>query len=61
MFSLDVAIFHLINEGGHNYFLDWFMPFMSDLKNFIFVLLILGVWLVWKGKKGALYCYYSWL
>ncbi len=51
--SLDTALFHLINRAGENSFFDWFMPFMTDLKNFTYVLAFLGVWILWKERKGG--------
>ncbi|MDI6753856.1 MAG: phosphatase PAP2 family protein [Thermodesulfobacteriota bacterium] len=52
--SWDIALFHLINGQGYNYFLDWFMPFMTDLKNFSYVLLVLAVWVLYKEKKAGI-------
>jgi undecaprenyl-diphosphatase len=51
--SLDTALFHLMNRAGENSFFDWFMPFMTDLKNFTYVLALLGVWILWKERKGG--------
>ncbi len=52
--SLDTALFQLINRGWENSFFDVFMPFMSDLKNFTYVLALLGGWTLWKERKGGL-------
>ena len=52
--SLDVALFVLINQKGQNCFFDWFMPFMTDLKNFIYVFPLLAVWILWKEKQGGI-------
>ena len=52
--SLDVTLFHLINRGSQNFFFDWFIPFMTDLKNFAYVLAALGVWILVKKKKEGL-------
>jgi len=52
--SVDIFIFQLINGQGQDYFLDWFMPFMTDLKNFTYVLLALGGWVLWREKKAGL-------
>ncbi len=50
---LDRALFFLINENGQNSFFDWFMPFMTDLDHFVYVLLALAVWVLWsRGKAG---------
>jgi undecaprenyl-diphosphatase len=52
--SLDTFLFQLINRGGENSFFDVFMPFMSELRNFIFVLALLGGWILWKERKAGL-------
>jgi len=51
---LDITLFRLINQAGQNYFLDWFMPFMTDLKNFTYILVLLGGYIVWRERKGGL-------
>jgi undecaprenyl-diphosphatase len=54
--SLDRALFFLINEEGQNSFFDWFMPFMTNLDNFVYVLVALGVWILWRrGKAGMIF------
>jgi undecaprenyl-diphosphatase len=54
--SLDTALFHLINRGGENPFFDVLMPFITDLKNFTYVLALLGGWILWKeGKAGVVF------
>ncbi len=51
--SWDISLFVLINQKGQNSFFDWFMPFMTDLKNFIYAFPLLAVWILWKeGRKG---------
>ncbi len=52
--SWDIALFHLINGRGQNGFLDWFMPFMTDLNNFRYVLPVLAAWLLVKEKKAGI-------
>ncbi|MFH1758472.1 MAG: phosphatase PAP2 family protein [Pseudomonadota bacterium] len=52
--SWDITLFHLINGQGHSYFLDWFMPFMTDLKNFRYVLPVLAVWVLLREKKAGI-------
>jgi undecaprenyl-diphosphatase len=52
--AADAALFRLINGQGQNFFFDWFMPFVTDLKNFIFVLIALGIWILWKERKAGL-------
>jgi len=51
---LDTSLFRLINQAGQNSFLDWFMPFMTDLENFTFILVFLGGYIVWRERKGGL-------
>ena len=51
--ATDIFIFHLINGKGQNSFFDWFMPFMTDLNNFIYVLPALALWILWKERKGG--------
>jgi undecaprenyl-diphosphatase len=52
--AVDTALFRLINGQGQNPFFDWFMPFMTDLKNFTLVLIALGLWILWKERKSGL-------
>ena len=52
--SLDTVLFHLINRGGENSFFDVLMPFMTDLKNFTYLLALLGGWILWKERKAGL-------
>jgi undecaprenyl-diphosphatase len=52
--SLDTTLFHLINQTGQNYFFDWFMPFMTDLKNFTYILGVLGAYILWRERKAGL-------
>jgi len=51
---LDVALFILINQKGQNSFFDWFMPFMTDLKNFVYVFPLLAIWILWKEKRSGM-------
>jgi len=53
--SLDTALFYLINEQGQNSFFNWLMPFMTELKNFTYVLVALGIWILWKERKAGLF------
>lgn len=52
--AADVALFRLINDRGQNAFFDWFMPFKTDLGNFTYVLIALGLWILWKERKAGL-------
>lgn len=51
--SMDGTLFLLINRGGQNSFFDWFMPFMTDLKNFAYVLPALGIWILVRERKAG--------
>jgi len=51
---LDEALFYLINRQGQNSFFDWFMPFMTDLDNFPLVLVVLGIWVLYREKKAGI-------
>jgi undecaprenyl-diphosphatase len=52
--SLDTALFYLVNGRGQNYFFDWFMPFMTDLKNFTYVLAVLAGWVLLRERKAGI-------
>ena len=52
--SLDVALFVLINQKGQNYLFDWLMPFMTDLKNFVYVFPLLAIWILWREKQRGI-------
>ena len=51
---LDTTLFRLINRAGQNYFFDWFMPFMTDLKNFTYILVVLAAYILWRERRGGL-------
>ena len=51
---LDTTLFHLINQAGQNSFFDWFMPFITEPKNFTYIFVVLGGYIVWREKKGGL-------
>lgn len=51
--AADIFVFHLINGKGQNLFFDWFMPFMTNLNNFILVLLALALWILWRDRKAG--------
>ncbi len=54
--SLDVALFVLVNQKGQNAFFDWFMPFLTDLKNFVYVFPLIGFWILYKeGRRGIVF------
>ncbi|NWF56329.1 MAG: phosphatase PAP2 family protein [Syntrophaceae bacterium] len=52
--SLDTGLFEVINRGGQNAFFDWFMPFMTDLKNFAYILPLVGILILWRERKAGL-------
>ncbi|QSR88691.1 phosphatase PAP2 family protein [Methylacidiphilum caldifontis] len=53
--QLDIFLFYSLN-GYHSPFLDWLMPFISDLGNFSLSLWILGLLLFIFGKfRGRLF------
>jgi undecaprenyl-diphosphatase len=53
--SLDVTLFQLINRGGQNSFFDWLMPFMTNLNNFTYVLIALGLWILFRERKAGFF------
>ena len=54
--SLDVAGFRFLNSTLSNPAFDWFMPFLSWNSLFIPSVILLAIWLVWKGGvKGRLF------
>ncbi|HYE30428.1 MAG TPA: glycosyltransferase family 39 protein [Methylomirabilota bacterium] len=56
LLELDRSIFLLLNRGLANPILDWAMPFFAWNKLFIPALLLLAIWLIWKGGlKGRLF------
>lgn len=54
LISVDNFLFYLINQKSQNAFFDWFMPLITDLKNSIFFLLALGLWILYRQKKEGL-------
>ncbi len=54
LISADTFLFYLINEKSQNPFFDWFMPFITDLKNSIFLLLALALWVLYRQKKKGI-------
>lgn len=53
--SLDVTLFQLINRGSQNSFFDWLMPFMTNLNNFTYVLIALGLWILFRERKAGFF------
>lgn len=49
--KIDISLFYLINRTSQNPFFDFFMPFMSNIKNF-YVLLGMS-WILLIVKKGV--------
>ena len=54
--AIDTALFRFVNQSLANPVLDWLMPGLAGHSLFVPVLLVLGVWLVWKGgRRGRLF------
>jgi membrane-associated phospholipid phosphatase len=56
LLKLDVALFRLINETGSNPVFDKIMPFLSGNAFFFPALVVLGVFLIWKGRSRGIIC-----
>lgn len=54
LISTDAFLFYLINQKSQNPFFDWFMPLITDLKNSIFLLLALALWILYRQKKEGI-------
>src|ERR1044071_577433 len=53
--SLDVRLFRFINVDLKNGVLDWLLPYFNSNALFVPVLMILAIWLTWKGgTRGRL-------
>ncbi len=50
---IDTLVFYLINVTISNPFFDSVMPFITELRNWYIVYIILFVWLFWKGGKNG--------
>jgi len=58
--SLDSSLFYLINRQSQNSFFDWFMPFMTDLNNFTYILLVLGFLILWRERvRGVIFLIFA--
>ena len=56
LYSIDVAIFFFINHTLANPFLDWLMPFLTDLnkqKLVVAGVIVLVGWIFWKGGPSG--------
>lgn len=51
LFSIDVSIFHFINQTISNPIFDKFFPFITDIKNWYIAYAILWFILIFKGGK----------
>ena len=51
--ALDYSIFHFINDGLSNSFLDWLMPWWREQNTWIPVYLVLASFLIYKFKKNG--------
>ena len=54
--SIDVAVFRFVNGSLSNGVFDQLMPFVSGNAFFYPALLLLGIWLVWKGGLRGRIC-----
>lgn len=54
--SLDIAAFRFVNQGLAHPWLDQVMPWLSGNALFYPLLVLLGVWLVWKGGVRGMVC-----
>lgn len=52
--SIDQGIFFFLNRELQNSFFDWFMPLVTNLKNFTYPLIALGIWILWKQRRAGL-------
>ncbi|MBU1105965.1 MAG: phosphatase PAP2 family protein [Candidatus Riflebacteria bacterium] len=50
LISLDHSLFSLLNGSLTNAFLDWFMPFITDAKNWAPILAIAWIALIFSGR-----------
>lgn len=51
----DIYLFYLINKQTQNIFFDWAMPFLTDLRNFTFLLGALGIWLLYRERRKGIF------
>jgi membrane-associated phospholipid phosphatase/4-amino-4-deoxy-L-arabinose transferase-like glycosyltransferase len=57
--SLDTALFRLVNVHCANPFFDWALPFFAWNRLFPPALVLLAIWLVWKGGvRGRLLVFF---
>jgi membrane-associated phospholipid phosphatase len=57
--SLDIAVFRFINSDLSNSIFDRVLPFFSSNPFFVPSLILLGIWLVWKGDaRGRLLVFF---
>jgi 4-amino-4-deoxy-L-arabinose transferase-like glycosyltransferase len=59
LYSLDVALFRFVNERLSNPLFDFVLPFFNSNQAFIPALIILGIWLIFKGgARGRLLVFF---
>lgn len=51
----DIYLFYLLNQKSQNAFFDWFMPFITDLKNSIFLLFGLGLLVLYRQRRKGIF------
>jgi len=56
LYQIDVFFFHLINSWIANPVFDIVMPFITEVKNFYAVYVLLFVWLIWRGGRIGRIC-----
>lgn len=54
LISADTFLFYLINQKSQNPFFDWLMPFITDLRNSVFLLSALALWILYRQKKEGI-------
>lgn len=52
-YNIDLWLFHFINDTISNGVLDKFMPFITDIHNWIITYVIMLAWLFWKGGRNG--------
>jgi len=57
--AVDTALFRFVNQSLANPVFDWLMPRLAGHSLFVPVLLVFGVWLIWKGgRRGRLFVFF---
>lgn len=56
LLALDRELFYLVNHGWATPFLDWLFPFVTQLRNFVPLIVVLVIWLAWRGGRRGRIC-----